>query len=179
MKCLVRKGISRKAQLSLQIKRHVSKHPDSVLKTAVPLTIVLETWGAFEDDMKLDFGRGTYAVFDSPSVLHVPLRQKLDWCLYEAKEMVEAAAAQKDCCWILKPSVTNKGMDIAVARTWEDICTKLEECSDIREWVLQSYIDRPLLLAKHKFHLRVYVLCVGALRVYVYNNFLVLLAAHR
>ena len=45
---LVRKGLSRKAQLSLQIKRYNSKHPNSVLKTAVPFTIVLDTWNAFE-----------------------------------------------------------------------------------------------------------------------------------
>ena len=31
----------------------------------------------------------------------------------------------------------------------------------------------------HKFHLRVYVLCVGALRVFVFEKILVLLAAHK
>lgn len=31
----------------------------------------------------------------------------------------------------------------------------------------------------HKFHLRVYVLCVGALRVYVFEKILLLLAAHK
>lgn len=31
----------------------------------------------------------------------------------------------------------------------------------------------------HKFHLRVYVLCVGALRVFVYEKMLILIAAHR
>lgn len=31
----------------------------------------------------------------------------------------------------------------------------------------------------HKFHLRVYVLCVGALRVFVYEKMLILIAAHK
>lgn len=31
----------------------------------------------------------------------------------------------------------------------------------------------------YKFHLRVYVLCIGALKVYVFGDILMLLAAHR
>ncbi len=46
--------------------------------------------------------------------------------------------------------------------------------------VLQRYIADPLLVVDgYKFHLRVYVLCVGALRVFVCDNILMLLAAHR
>ena len=50
----------------------------------------------------------------------------------------------------------------------------------MREWVLQRYIANPLTVNGHKFHLRVYVLCVGALKVYVYggSGILMLLAAH-
>ena len=57
---------------------------------------------------------------------------------------------------------------------------------DVRFWFINLYIvhliryvDRPLTLGGHKFHLRVYVLCVGALKVYVYDRILALLAAHR
>jgi hypothetical protein len=46
---LIRKGLSRKAQLSLQIKKFVSKNPTSILKTQVPFTIIIETWNAFEE----------------------------------------------------------------------------------------------------------------------------------
>ena len=46
---LVRKGLSRKAQLALQIKRHISKHPNSLLKDTVPFSVIIETWDAFED----------------------------------------------------------------------------------------------------------------------------------
>ena len=47
-----------------------------------------------------------------------------------------------------------------------------------REWVLQRYIEKPLLLRGHKFHIRTYVLCVGALKVFVFEKMLLLLAAH-
>lgn len=46
---LVRKGLSRKAQLALQIKRYASKHPHTILKDAVPYTLIIETWDAFEE----------------------------------------------------------------------------------------------------------------------------------
>jgi tubulin---tyrosine ligase len=82
--------------------------------------------------------------------------------------------------WILKPSVANKGLDITIVHDFNDILDTTEECSDMREWVLQRYIANPLTVNGHKFHLRVYVLCVGALKVYVYggSGILMLLAAH-
>ena len=173
---LVRKGLSRKAQLSLQVRRYLCKHRASILSIAVPYTIILETWNAF-DEMKIDFGGGTFASFDTTTVLVAPLRQRLSWCLDDAKELLESSE-RDGWHWILKPSVTNKGADIAVVRDWEGVLDALEEVPDIREWVLQRYIERPLLLSGHKFHLRVYVLCVGALQVYVFDLILMLIAAH-
>ncbi len=174
---LVRKGLARKAQLALQLRRHVSKHPDSILKTAVPYTLILDTWNAFEE-MKLDFGRGTFATFDDPALMNAPLRQKIDWCLNDARDAVQSPDCA-DWCWILKPSVVNKGADISVVCEWGEVLSALETVPDIREWVLQRYIEPPLLCDGYKFHLRVYVLCVGALQVYVFEEVLMLLAAHR
>ena len=175
---LVRKGLSRKAQLSLQLRRYCSKNPSSILHKAVPLTIILDTWNAFEE-MKLDFGRGTFASFEDPGITNAPLRQRLDWCLVDAKSTMEEDEMHTGKTWILKPSVTNKGMDIAVVNKWDDVLTALEDADHVREWVLQRYIERPLLVGGHKFHLRVYVICVGALRVFVYDRILMLIAAHK
>jgi hypothetical protein len=137
----------------------------------------VETWNAFEE-MKLDFGLGTYASFDTSTVLQAPLSKRLEWCLEDVKEILENDD-KKDWYWILKPSVTNKGADIVVIKTWDDVIDNLELVPDIREWVLQKYIERPLLIKGHKFHLRVYILCIGALKVYVFENILMLLAAHK
>jgi hypothetical protein len=68
---------------------------------------------------------------------------------------------------------------VSVVNDWQGVLDSLVETPDIREWVLQRYIDNPLLFDGHKFHLRVYVLCIGALKVYVYENILVLFAAHK
>lgn len=44
------------------------------------------------------------------------------------------------------------------------------------EWVLQRYIQRPLLVNGCKFHIRVYVLAVGNLSVYMWSKMLCLIA---
>ncbi len=175
---LVRKGLSRKAQMALQIKRYISKHPDSILKTSFPVTIIIETWNAF-DEIKVDFGGGTFASFDSSTMLQTPLRKRLEWCLEDVKEIVVNSVNKEKWHWILKPSVTNKGMAISVHQSWESILDSLELDDNIREWVLQKYISNPLLISRHKFHFRVYILCVGSLKVYVCNKILMLLAAHK
>ena len=52
--------------------------------------------------------------------------------------------------------------------------------SQLRHFIAQPYIDRPLLLSSksgRKFHIRNYVLAVGALKVYCYTEMLALFAA--
>jgi hypothetical protein len=52
--------------------------------------------------------------------------------------------------------------------------------SQLRHFIAQPYIQNPLLLSSHdrrKFHIRTYVVAVGALRVYVYRDMLSLFAA--
>jgi hypothetical protein len=73
----------------------------------VPHTVIVETWNAFEE-MKLDFGGGTFASFNTSTVLNAPLRQRLDWCLDDVREIFNDEKRQS-WSWILKSSVTNKG----------------------------------------------------------------------
>ncbi|KAJ1967353.1 tubulin--tyrosine ligase [Dispira parvispora] len=49
----------------------------------------------------------------------------------------------------------------------------------IREWVIQRYIDQPLLLNGHrKFHIRAYVLAVGGVEVFLWEDMLSLFAGY-
>lgn len=133
---VVRKGLSRKAQMALQIRKYVAKHPQSILTRAVPKTLIVETWGAFED-VKFDFGMGGVATFSSGVVLQATLAQRLEWCLDEIREEM-AEPARRDWLWILKPSTTNKGANISLVASWEELIYKLEDLPDVREWVLQE-----------------------------------------
>ncbi|KAG3016267.1 hypothetical protein JG687_00002536 [Phytophthora cactorum] len=153
----VRKGLSRKAQLSIYLSKYIMKHPDCMLSKALPRTIVVDTWEAYDESMA-QFG--------------IPFRQRLDSCLWEVRQTLE----NENKTWIMKPSATNKGAEVNVIKNFKKLRSIVNEWTDIREWVVQEYIQRPLLLRGRKFHIRVYVLAVGGLKVYVYQHCLVLCA---
>ncbi|KAJ1736538.1 tubulin--tyrosine ligase [Coemansia sp. Benny D160-2] len=185
-----RKGLIRKAQMSFNIRHHVSKHPESILAHGVPETWILE----LDDIDYLDEAlMECYEVEDDMKV-----NEGLD------------PAERKS--FILKPSLTGRGAGIHIFDTRARLESLLEKefesasededededddeggnkdrqqnairsyeaVSQIREWVVQRYISNPLLLKSHgdrKFHIRVYALAVGDLKVYVYRQMLALFA---
>lgn len=87
----VRKGLSRKAQLSMYLQKYMEKRPKSsvVLQKSLPKTHVIDTWEAFQTD---DGIRMTFS-------------ERLDSCLWEIKSLMESKHGNR---WILKPSATNK-----------------------------------------------------------------------
>ncbi|TDH70658.1 hypothetical protein CCR75_001219 [Bremia lactucae] len=153
----VRKGLSRKAQLSIYLSKYIVKHPESKLSKALPRTLVVETWEAYDESMS-QFG--------------ISFCQRLESCLWEVKQALE----KDNKTWIMKPSATNKGAEVNVIKDYKSLLNFVNEWTDIREWVVQEYIQRPLLLRGRKFHIRVYVLALGCLKVYVYQHCLVLCA---
>ena len=56
-------------------------------------------------------------------------------------------------------------LQVTVVTSLSDVTRVVRQWRDVREWVLQAYVERPLLVAKRKFHLRAYVLMVGCVRV--------------
>ncbi|KAJ2450339.1 tubulin--tyrosine ligase [Coemansia sp. RSA 2336] len=177
-----RKGLIRKAQMAFNFKLYTTKHPESILCRGVP-----ETW-----------------VFELDDVDYID--EALMEC-YEVDEGMNAnegvADPKQRQQFIIKPSLTGRGAGIYVFDTKERLLELLERefesddsesdededqaggeqschaVSQIREWVIQRYINRPLLLESHqnrKFHIRVYALAVGDLKVYVYRHMLALFA---
>lgn len=203
----IRKGLIRKSQMAYSISKYLSKHPDSILKKAVPETYL------FELDDPYYFEEAMNEVFE--------VAQEL-----EENESIEDAHLTKK--WILKPSITNKGAEVFVFDRLDQLRGMFEDryerlCADddddgeegeeeggegdedgdgdgagasgsmvgaisgaaadgnlahIREWVMQRYVSNPLTLyGGRKFHIRTYVLAVGNIKVYVYREMLALFAA--
>ena len=72
------------------------------------------------------------------------------------------------------------GTNSAASRTGDEVAQSGGMTSQLRHFIAQPYIDPPLLLKSphdRKFHIRTYVLAVGALKVYVYREMLALFAA--
>jgi hypothetical protein len=100
----------------------------------------------------------------------------------------ERGDVAKEAQWVLKPSLGHGGCEVFVlAGRSEDTLATLRshvvEWHEAAQWVLQRYVTplmllRPVAIRKHlhKFHLRVYALCAGEMRVFVYREGFVLIA---
>jgi len=80
--------------------------------------------------------------------------------------------------WILKPGDSSNATDISVfdAAAVERVCSAVL-ASQRASWVLQRYIERPLLARGRKFHLRATVLATGRLQVFLHRHVVALLAS--
>jgi tubulin--tyrosine ligase len=161
----IRKGLIRKAQVSFYIRKYLLKNPMSTLRTCVPETYIFELDHA-------DY-----------------LDEALNECFEVENELKANETRAKQVRFILKPSIANRASGILLfskrAQLEEKFCCQSDSDNDsddgnvmdLREWVIQRYIDNPCLLRSsenRKFHLRVYVLAVGDLKVFVYENILAL-----
>lgn len=195
----IRKGLIRKSQLAYNMTKYMSKHPNSILKDAIP-----ETW-LFELD-HIDY-----------------LDEAMNDVFEVEQDLADNETRDSDKkAFIIKPSMANKAAGIHIFDTMEGLRslfekTRLddsedeeendeeegedkedssneaeddaqvdddeeesddeEDLSQIREWVIQRYVQNPLLLCgNRKFHIRAYVLAVSNIQVYLYSDMLALFA---
>ena len=111
--------------------------------------------------------------------------------LYDVREALERNDTACPTSWfILKPGMADQGNGIRLfssVEQLEHIFQAFEDDDDdeeagitsqLRHFVIQDYISAPLLVAPdhtaRKFHLRVYVICVGGLHVYMHDDMLAL-----
>ncbi|KAJ3750194.1 tubulin-tyrosine ligase [Lentinula detonsa] len=186
---IIRKSLIRKHFLSRCIFSYLTKHPDSVLKSAWPRTYEIEI--SFADELDELFA-------DELWELGKELGSSQRW-------------------WILKPGMADRGNGIRIFNDREMLERILEEfeeeeeqeekedqsqqelntavvISQLRHFVIQEYILNPLLLDPrevligpdtltpnvlegHKFHLRAYCVASGALTLYLYNRVLALFSS--
>lgn len=71
--------------------------------------------------------------------------------------------------WLIKPGHLNQGRGIQVVDSAQRALEAMRSGRK-REWVVQKYLESPLLLLERKFDIRVWVLVTQALDVYVYRE---------
>ncbi|PQE06474.1 5 3 -nucleotidase protein [Rutstroemia sp. NJR-2017a WRK4] len=191
-----RRALIRKHYLSRTCHIWRTKHPSSLLATHVPPA----------EHFELD-----YAEFLDDALLEC-------WDLRAGfarnEELVTQGRESEREWWILKPGMSERGQGIRLFSSEEELRSIFEgweeeagseseeeggeedeeqegdfmKTNHLRHFVVQPYIDPPLLLppttpaspssppANTKFHIRTYVLASGALDVYVYKPMLALFA---
>lgn len=147
-----RKALTRKNYLGNTILQYRAKRPESSLHDAWPDSFNFE--------------------LDYPEFLD----DALDEC-WDLKQELQTGKR-----WILKPALGERAHGIRLFRTQEDLQkifdeTLSEDEDQMRQYIVQEYIAQPLLIDGRKFHLRVYCLCVGKLKVYVNKHMLALFSS--
>ncbi|KAK5722971.1 hypothetical protein LTR17_014103 [Elasticomyces elasticus] len=199
---VIRKALIRKHYLSTTVSHWLTKHPDSVLKDHVKGGVEFEVdYAEFLDDalveaweLKDSWGRNGGLVEGEGEgrewwILKPGMSERGQGIrLFSSEEELTAIFEEWD-----PPSddedeedgegeATHSGDEDGTDGTGggNGIMT-----SQLRHFVAQPYIHPPLLLpppheaAGRKFHIRTYVLAVGALKVYVYRPMLALFAGHQ
>ena len=70
--------------------------------------------------------------------------------------------------WVVKPAALNQGRGITVLRNLREILDYVYSQQGC--FVVQKYIERPLLYKGRKFDIRVWVLVTASLQVYFYKE---------
>lgn len=180
---VIRKALIRKHYLHNTITSWWSKHPDDRnLKGHVPLTVAFEVdYAEFLDEALVECWE-LHDSFTKPQrewwVLKPGMSDQGQGIrLFSSEEVLRAIfeAWEEETC-----SDDDEGeTETPPAINGRDVIGAGTMTSQLRHFVAQRYIQRPLLLAAHgdrKFHIRSYVLAVGALKTYVYRGMLALFA---
>ena len=184
---VIRKALIRKHYLAHTVSDWLSKHPGSILKDHVKPTVDFEVdYAEFLDDALLE----AYELKESLNTNRSKMSEFREWWILkpgmsDRGQGIRLFSTMKDLQFIFDewdPNDTDDEQekedeteDRSIPATSTNIMT-----SQLRHFVAQPYISSPLLLPEfkdHKFHIRVYVLALGALQVYVYDHMLALCAS--
>ena len=157
-----------------------SKHPDDTsLKGHVPLTVGFEVdYAEFLDEALVECWelKESWAKDGTEWWLLKPgmSDQGQGLRLFSSEEQLTAIFEEWD-----ESASEDDNVEIPPAINDQDVIGAGTMTSQLRHFIAQRYIHPPLLLSFHgkrKFHIRNYVLAVGALRTYVYEDMLALFA---
>ena len=178
---IIRKALIRKHYLHNTITSWWSKHPnDTSLKDHVPLTVAFEIdYADFLDE----------ALVECWELKESWKKDEREWWvlkpgmsdqgqgvrLFSSEEELRCIFEE----WDEPDSEDDEDLETPPAINGQDVIGAGTMTSQLRHFIAQRYIHPPLLLSSHgkrKFHIRSYVLAIGALRTYVYKDMLALFA---
>lgn len=180
----IRKGLIRKSQFSYIALKYSRKRPRSYLSSHVPQTYAIEL------DHPEYFDEIMNECYEVRDILQN--NERILQSLAEGASSGPVTERHEIKKFILKPSMVNKGAGIYVFQSSKELLSIIEalyglsdqdddqseeDWTMVREWIIQDYIDKPLLLSdRRKFHIRSYVICFGRMEVYLYMHMLALFA---
>lgn len=186
----IRKALIRKHYLANTVGTWLVKHPDSILRRHVKPSVHFELdYAEFLDEALVD----AWDLHESMIRNETNDGNKEWWILkpgmsdgahgirlFSSMEQLQAIFEE----WDPESDEENENEEsdtpLHESRSATDGEPGHEMTSQLRHFVVQPYIDPPLLLPAHgnrKFHIRTYVVVVGALKVYVYREMLALFSA--
>ena len=80
--------------------------------------------------------------------------------LEELKQLFVCNPRDDPPVYIVKPENSLSRTGVGVVRNYLELMSHLDHYSDYQEWIIQDYIDNPLLFNNKKFHFRIYVIYV-------------------
>ncbi|KAK9837470.1 hypothetical protein WJX81_004829 [Elliptochloris bilobata] len=105
----------------------------------------------------------------TPTTFVVPVGAGGARQLARLRRAVQRLAESEGRVWITKPGGKNRGRGIEVFESMRDIERHLAAQPPGAHWVVQKYIERPLLVGGRKFDIRAYALVAPCGRVYVHR----------
>lgn len=188
----IRKALIRKHYLSTTVSTWLVKRPNSVLSTRFKPGVHFELdFAEFLDEALVDawdlndsMARNDAAIGDSspewwilkPGMSDGGNGLRLFSTLAELQAIFEEWEGEESFEDDKEEDENESGPDASIAEGDEGAAMT----SQLRHFIAQPYIPDPLLFSTHghrKFHIRTYVVAVGALKVYVYREMLALFAA--
>ena len=80
--------------------------------------------------------------------------------LEELKQLFVSNPRDEPPVYIVKPENSLSRTGVGIVRNYLELMSHLDHYSNYKEWIIQDYIDNPLLFNNKKFHFRIYVIYV-------------------
>jgi tubulin--tyrosine ligase len=196
---IIRKALIRKHYLSTTVTNWIVKHPSSILTSTVKPSVEFEVdYAEFLDDALVE----AYELKESWERNEGRNEEEKEWWILkpgmsERGQGIRLFSNEEELTAIFEewdPESDDEEDEEEDARSDTGDSPQTQKgdegngiiTSQLRHFIAQPYIHPPLLLtppssspdsAPRKFHIRTYVLAVGALKVYVYKDMLALFAA--